>query len=170
MAVSDIIFLIFLSISWVWSIIWLVFFILRFKEIKIRLNYKDYIGLFGYYMFVLALIILFVFWEIEVRAIAILGLFIFFGGIFLLTNWVLYSIVNLIRKKEKINENIAIFGYIIEILLILFYVFSLGIVTGVYILIFLILIFLIFFFWSGTMVYTLIKKAKFREKEIKVKE
>ncbi len=160
----DIAFLTIGSISCVWSAIWLLFFILKYRQIKELLNYKDYMGVLGLYLLVLGLVNEIAFYSIKAETFNILGGLIIIAGVIVLINWVIWSIVNLSRKVEKINENIAAIGYIIEIFLSLFFGVTLDISTSLEFLIFTILIFIIFFFWSGTMMYTLINIDKFRNK------
>ena len=154
----------------IWNTLWLVFFIYKFKQIKELLNIKDYIGVLGLYTLVLGLFIFIVFFDIGARAFTTLGALFLIAGFIILLNWVIWSIINIIRKVEEIKENIAIIGYIIMVFIFFFYGINSDISSDLEYLIFSIIIFILFFFWSGTMMYTLINVDKFRENKIKEKK
>ena len=161
MEAYDIAWLTIASIFWIWSGIWLVYFKAKYKEIRKLLNYKEYIGVLGLFLIALGLVIEIILYDPEAEYYSVLAFPFILAGNVVLIIWVIWAIYNIIEKIEEIKENIAIFGFVIAFILDL---------TTPFTILFLIIIYSFRFFWSGTMIFTLINIDKFREKEIEVEQ
>ena len=145
----------------VWWAIWFVYFVLRFKQIKKLLNYKDYIGIMGNFIIILAIILKLIMDPFGDFFPVITIIVIFVGG-WILVIWVILTIIKLINKVEKAKDNISVFIFSSKLVIGFFYLLFWEIPIARFLLWYILII--LYIIWSGKMMHILINIHRFREK------